>query len=88
MDKLEACMIVTMISFEGDEDNGCLSVFQSWGVFIIVMSSTGGFTMLKSGTELSAFSKMGWRMDTSWVSDPKSNPVQEQLIELVRTDSI
>ena len=54
MDKHEACMIVTMISIEGDEDNGCLLVFQSWGVFIIVMCSTGGFTMLKSGTELSA----------------------------------
>ena len=54
MDKLEACMIVTMISFEGNEDNGCLSVFQSWGVFIIIMCLTGGFTMLRSGTDFPA----------------------------------
>ena len=86
MHKLEACIIVTMTSFEGNEDNGCLSVFQSWGVFIIIMCLTGGFTMLRSGTDF--FSKMGWRLDTSWVNDPKSSPVPEQLMELVRADSM
>ena len=34
------------------------------------------------------FSKMGWRLDTSWVNDPKSSPVPEQLMELVRADSM
>ena len=70
MHKLETCIIVTMTSFEGNEDNGCLSVFQPWGVFLNVVCLTGGFIMLKSGTEISA----KWVvMQTGALSPPSRN---------------